>query len=66
MACLLSGIDRPYTSSCPYIEDPLRIRIDWGEVEFIAQREEVDMVYNIKSVYCFVSQCGHPAAGKVD
>lgn len=66
MACLLSGIDRPYTSSCPYIEDPLRIRIDWGEVELITQRKEVDMVYNIKSVYCFVSLYEHSAAGKVD
>lgn len=52
--CLLSGVDCPYTSSCPYVEDMLRVRIDWGEVELIIQRKEVDMMYDIKSIQCLV------------
>lgn len=65
MARLLSGIDCPYTSSCPYVEDILRIRIDWGEVKLIVQRKEIDMVYDIKSVYRLISLYGHFTAGKV-
>lgn len=51
-ACLLSGIDGPYTSSCPYVKDLLRVWVNWGEVEHIVQRNQVNMVYDIKSVYC--------------
>lgn len=47
---LLSGIDGPYTSSCPYVKDILRVRVDWSEVELIFQYKEVDMVYDIKSI----------------